>query len=79
MINANTQDIMKAAKDLFEYRKGVAKTKDPADQHPMMYREYDWAKLPSSERVYYCDMATIVLISFGIRVPKAPSVAEITA
>jgi hypothetical protein len=69
---ATTADVMKAAEDLFDFRQSSASDTDPQHRHPIMYRGYKWAALPASEKMYYCDMAGIVLQSFGVN-PTMPS------
>lgn len=69
---ATTADVTKAAKDLFDFRQSAAAESSPQDRHPIMYKGYKWDALPASEKMYYCDMAGVVLQSFGVK-PTMPS------
>lgn len=69
---ATTGDVVKAAKDLYEFRQISAADTNPQNRHPIMYRGYTWDALPASEKMYYCDMASIVLASFGVK-PTMPA------
>jgi hypothetical protein len=70
-VQATKADIISAAKELFDFRQTCAGNINPRDRHPIMYRGYTWDKLPASEKMYYCDMAGIVLQSFGVK-PTMP-------
>lgn len=70
-VQATKADIVQAARELFNFRQTSASDTDPRNRHPIMYRGYTWDKLPASEKMYYCDMAGIVLQSFGVK-PTMP-------
>jgi hypothetical protein len=71
-VQATMADVTKAAKDLFDFRQTSATDTGPQNRHPIMYRGYKWDALPASEKMYYSEMAAVVLESFGIR-PTMPT------
>ena len=78
-VKATSADVMKAGMSLFEFRKKNCDDPQIEHRHPMLYRGYKWKDLPTVEKIYYCDMATTVMVSFGVTVPNAPSLEELAA
>jgi hypothetical protein len=73
VVTASADDILRAAKALFECRKARVTDVDPKHRHPMTYASYKWADLPRSEKEYYCDMAAEAFQSYGVTVPTMPT------
>lgn len=69
-------DVEKAGMAIFEHRKTMAKDGEARYRVPMMYREYTWAGLPATQKVYHCDMAVAALTAVGIACPNSPAFVE---